>query len=115
MTQPAGTSRETPADTIPPDSSGRDAEPGHPTSVTWSPWRAVVGFGLVSMTADMVYEGARSITGPLLGSLGATAVLVGFITGAGEAMALVLRVVFGPLADRTGRYWRLTFAGYAVT
>jgi hypothetical protein len=40
---------------------------------------------------------------------------VGFITGAGEAMALVLRVVFGPLADRSGRYWTLTFAGYALT
>jgi MFS family permease len=62
-----------------------------------------------------VYEGARSITGPLLGSLGATAVLVGFITGAGEAMALMLRVVFGPLADRSGRYWTLTFAGYTLT
>jgi len=86
-----------------------------PVSVRWSPWRAVVGFGLVSLAADMVYEGARSITGPLLGSLGATAVLVGFITGAGEAMALALRVVFGPLADRSGRYWTLTFAGYTLT
>jgi MFS family permease len=84
-------------------------------SVGWSPWRAVVGFGVVSLAADMVYEGARSITGPLLASLGATAVLVGLITGAGEAMALGLRVVFGPLADRSGRYWTLTFAGYALT
>ena len=84
-------------------------------SAGWSPWRAVVGFGVVSLAADMVYEGARSITGPLLASLGATAVLVGFITGAGEAMALVLRVVFGPLADRSGRYWTLTFAGYTLT
>jgi MFS family permease len=71
----------------------------------------VVGFGVVSLAADMVYEGARSITGPLLASLGATAVLVGLITGAGEAIALALRVVFGPLADRSGRYWTLTFAG----
>jgi MFS family permease len=81
----------------------------------WSPWRTVVGFGVVSLSADMVYEGARSITGPLLASLGATAVVVGLISGAGEAMALVLRVVFGSWADRSGRYWRLTFAGYAVT
>jgi MFS family permease len=86
-----------------------------PVSVSWSPWRAVVGFGMVSLAADMVYEGARSITGPLLGSLGATAVLVGFITGAGEAMALMLRVVFGPMADRSGRYWTLTFGGYTLT
>lgn len=86
-----------------------------PAAVGWSPWRAVVGFGVVSLAADMVYEGARSITGPLLASLGATAVLVGLITGAGEAIALVLRVVFGPLADRSGRYWTLTFAGYTLT
>jgi MFS family permease len=82
---------------------------------SWSPWRAVVGFGVVSLAADMVYEGARSVTGPLLASLGASAVLVGLVTGAGEAMALVLRLVFGSMADRTGRYWGLTLGGYALT
>jgi MFS family permease len=75
----------------------------------------VVGFGLVSLTADMVYEGARSIAGPLLAALGASAVLVGLITGAGEAMALVLRLVFGSWADRSGRYWTLSLVGYAIT
>lgn len=79
------------------------------------PWRFVVAFGVVSMLADFVYEGARSITGPLLASLGASAVLVGLVTGAGEAAALILRLVFGPLADRTGRFWTLTIAGYALT
>ena len=63
----------------------------------------------------MVYEGARSVYGPLLASLGATATVVGLVTGAGEAMALVLRLVFGPLADRTGRYWSLTIVGYGLT
>ena len=86
-----------------------------PAAVSWSPWRAVVGFGVVSLSADMVYEGARSITGPLLAFLGASAVLVGLVTGAGEALALVLRLVFGTWADRSGRYWTLTFAGYALT
>jgi MFS family permease len=85
------------------------------TAPSWSPWRAVVGFGVVSLAADMVYEGARSVTGPLLASLGASAVLVGLVTGAGEAMALVLRLVFGSMADRTGRYWGLTLGGYALT
>ena len=86
-----------------------------PATPGWSPWRAVVGFGVVSLAADMVYEGARSVTGPLLASLGASAVLVGLVTGAGEAMALVLRLVFGSMADRTGRYWALTLGGYAMT
>jgi MFS family permease len=70
---------------------------------------------VVSLAADMVYEGARSVTGPLLASLGASAVLVGLVSGAGEAMALLLRLVSGSWADRTRRYWTLTFAGYALT
>ena len=82
---------------------------------SWSPWRTVVGFGVVSLAADMVYEGARSVTGPLLASLGASAVLVGLVSGAGEATALLMRLVFGSWADRSGRYWTLTFAGYALT
>ncbi|MFD1211313.1 MFS transporter [Arthrobacter sp. GCM10027362] len=80
-----------------------------------SPWRTVTAFGLVSLTADMVYEGARSITGPLLAGLGASALLVGLVTGAGEGIALLFRLLFGPLADRTRRYWTLTLAGYAMT
>ena len=70
---------------------------------------------MVSLAADMVYQGARSVTGPLLASLGASAVLVGLVSGAGEAMALLLRIVSGSWADRSGRYWTLTFAGYALT
>ena len=82
---------------------------------TWTPWRSVVAFGLVSLAADMVYEGMRSVAGPFLGSLGASALTVGLVTGAGEAIALVLRLVTGPMADRTGRHWGLTTFGYALT
>jgi Sugar phosphate permease len=78
-------------------------------------WRFVLVFGTVSLLADVVYEGARSITGPLLASLGASAVVVGAVTGAGEAAALMLRLVSGPLADRTRRFWAFTIAGYALT
>lgn len=52
-------------------------------------------FGTVSLLADFVYEGARSITGPLLASLGATGLVVGIVTGIGEAAALGLRLVYG--------------------
>ena len=81
----------------------------------WSPWRTIAWFGLVSLAADMVYEGARSITGPYLAALGASALAVGVITGAGEAAALAFRLVSGPMADRSGRYWSLTILGYALT
>lgn len=96
----------------PPDPTGTPTE-RRPR--TWSPWGVVVGFGSVSLAADMVYEGARSVYGPLLASLGASALVVGAVTGAGEAAALLLRVVSGPLADRSRRYWALTIAGYALT
>jgi MFS family permease len=80
-----------------------------------TPWRAVFTFGYVSLAADMVYEGMRSASGPLLLSLGASAFVVGLVTGAGEAVALGFRLVTGPLADRTGRHWQLTVQGYVLT
>ncbi|MET0700728.1 MAG: MFS transporter [Mycobacterium sp.] len=80
-----------------------------------SAWRFVTVFGTVSLLADFVYEGARSITGPLLASLGATGLVVGIVTGIGEAAALGLRLVSGPLTDRTQRFWTWTIAGYTLT
>ena len=80
-----------------------------------SAWRFVTVFGTVSLLADFVYEGARSITGPLLASLGATGLIVGVVTGIGEAAALGLRLVSGPLTDRTRRFWAWTIAGYTLT
>jgi MFS family permease len=75
----------------------------------------VVAFGVVSLAGDMVYEGMRSVAGPFLASFGASALAVGLITGAGEAIALVLRLFSGPYADRGGQYWSLTILGYAMT
>ena len=77
--------------------------------------RFIVGFGLVSMLMDVVYEGALSVQGPLLASLGATAATVGLISGLGEATSLAGRLVTGPMADRVGRYWLFAIAGYAIT
>lgn len=80
-----------------------------------SPLRFVLAFGVVSMLADFVYEGARAIVGPYLATLGASAALVGLITGFGEAVAYVARLVSGPVSDRTGKQWALSIAGYAIT
>lgn len=76
--------------------------------------RFVVMLGLVSLLADMTYEGARSITGPFLGLLGASATAVGVVAGAGELFGYGLRLVSGYVSDRTRRYWLMTLAGYAV-
>lgn len=70
----------------------------------------MIGFGVVSLAVDLVADGARSIVGPLLGELGATALVVGLVTGAAEALGFVLRLVTGPLVDRT----RLPRAAAAV-
>ena len=78
-------------------------------------WGPVVGFGLVSLATDMVSDGARPLGGPLLAQLGASALFVGLVTGAAEAASQGLRLVFGPWADRTGKYWTFTMAGYALT
>jgi MFS family permease len=75
----------------------------------------VVGFGLVSLATDMVSDGARPLGGPLLAQLGASALFVGLVTGAAEAASQGLRLVFGPWADRTGKYWTFTMAGYVLT
>lgn len=76
--------------------------------------RFVVLLGVVSLFADVTYEGARSITGPFLALLGASGTAVGLIAGLGELIGYTLRLVSGYLADKTGRYWTLTFFGYAL-
>ena len=68
----------------------------------------------MSLFADITYEGARSITGPLFKSLGASAAQVGFITGLGEFCGFTLRLASGMLADRTRAYWTITILGYCV-
>lgn len=75
----------------------------------------VVLMGVVSLLADMVYEGGRSISGPYLALLGASGTVVGLVAGVGELLAYGLRLVFGYLSDRTRRYWGFTIAGYTLT
>jgi sugar phosphate permease len=62
----------------------------------------------------MTYEGARSITGPFLGILNASAAVVGIVAGLGEFIGYALRRVSGYLTDRLGKYWSITFVGYAL-
>ncbi len=70
--------------------------------------------GVVSLFADMTYEGARSITGQFLGTLGASALAVGFVSGFGELAGYAVRLASGLLTDRTRRYWTITITGYMI-
>ncbi len=74
----------------------------------------IILIGVVSLFADMTYEGARSITGPYLAILGASAVTVGFVAGFGELAGYVLRFFSGRFIDSTGRYWAVTIGGYLI-
>ncbi|MDP1761911.1 MAG: MFS transporter, partial [Deltaproteobacteria bacterium] len=77
-------------------------------------WKFIILVGVVSLFSDMTYEGARSISGPFLGQLKASALVVGVVAGLGEFLGYALRLGSGYLADRLGRYWLITFAGYAL-
>ncbi len=71
----------------------------------------VVLIGIVSLFADMTYEGARSITGPYLAVLGASGTIVGIVAGFGELVGYGLRLASGyisaaaflMIAERTGK------------
>ena len=77
-------------------------------------FRFVVIIGIANLFADLTYEGARSITGPFLGSLGASATVIGFVVGFGELLGYSLRSISGFFADKTHKYWVVTFVGYFI-
>src|ERR1044071_1703053 len=74
----------------------------------------VLTMGAVNLFADMTYEGGGSINGPYLGSLGASAAVISIVAGGGEFLGYMLRSVSGTIADKTGRFWLITFVGYGI-
>jgi len=74
----------------------------------------VLILGIANFFADATYEGARSILGPFLGSLGASATIIGFVAGFAEFIGYSFRAVTGIFADRTRQYWLFVFVGYAI-
>jgi MFS family permease len=77
-------------------------------------FQIVIILGIVSMFGDIAYEGGRSISSPYLATLGASAAIVGLVTGAGEFLGYGLRLVSGYFVDRTKAYWAMTFIGYGL-
>ena len=74
----------------------------------------VLIIGIANFFADFTYEGARAIIGPFLGSLGASAAIVGLVAGFGELMGYGLRSVSGYFADKSHRHWTFAFLGYTI-
>src|SRR5438105_12009336 len=79
-----------------------------------SAFNFVLIMGIVNLFSDVVYEGGSSINGPYLGALGAGAAAIGVISGVGEFLGYSLRIVAGYVSDKTGKYWLVTFIGYAI-
>ncbi|CAB3793719.1 hypothetical protein LMG28688_03797 [Paraburkholderia caffeinitolerans] len=76
--------------------------------------RFVLLVGVLSFFADFTYEGARSVLGPWLGTMGASATIIGIVVGFGELLGYGLRVVSGRLADASRQFWPITIIGYVV-
>ena len=77
-------------------------------------FKLILLFGLVSLFGDMVYEGARSVNGPYLKTLGANAAMVGLVAGLAEFLGYAVRLAAGYFADKTKAYWWFTFLGYGL-
>jgi predicted MFS family arabinose efflux permease len=74
----------------------------------------VILVGVLSFFADGTYEAARSIVGPYLALLGASAFTIAIVSGVGEFLGYGLRLVSGRTADATGKFWPITIFGYFV-
>lgn len=74
----------------------------------------IILLGIVSLFADVTYEGARSIVGPFFSTLGASGAIVGSIVALSELAGYGVRGISGYVSDRTGRYWVVTFIGYGL-
>jgi hypothetical protein len=74
----------------------------------------VILIGFVSLFADMTYEGGRSISRQYLAILGASGFVVGAIAGFGELIGYGFRLVSGYISDKSGKYWLVTFIGFAI-
>lgn len=74
----------------------------------------IVLTGVVSLFADMNYEGGRSVVGQYLKLLGTSAFALGLAAGLGEFVGYALRLISGTLADRSKKYWWFIIGGYSV-
>ncbi len=77
-------------------------------------WHFILLFGIISMFGDITYEGGRSIASPYLAILGASAAVVGLVSGLGEFVGYAFRLLSGYVAAKTKSYWAISFIGYGL-
>ncbi|MFX1253716.1 MAG: MFS transporter [Promethearchaeota archaeon] len=74
----------------------------------------VLLLGLVSFFADLSGEMMVPVLPLFIVAVGGTALIVGFIGGLGDAVASILKVFSGYLADKIGKRKGLIFVGYGI-
>ncbi len=93
---------------------GRAADQAKRPTMRNAALKFVLLIGILSFFADFTYEGSRSIIGPYLNVLGASALVVALTTGFGELLGYSLRLVSGRLSDATRAFWPITIGGYVI-
>ncbi|MFX0149884.1 MAG: MFS transporter, partial [Candidatus Hodarchaeota archaeon] len=74
----------------------------------------VVLLGLVSFFADVSGEMMTPVLPLFIAALGGSSLVIGFIGGFGDAVANIMKVFSGYLADKTGKRRRLIAIGYGI-
>lgn len=77
-------------------------------------FQLILFLGTVSLLGDIIYEGARGVSGQYLNVLGVNAATVGFVVGLGEFLGYAFRLISGFFADKTRAYWLFTIVGYGL-
>lgn len=107
------------AELVPPENPQTPTHNSAATPPPRSPLRTAIRLiamlGVVSLCADLCYEGARGINGSYLALLGASATAVGIAAGLGEFVGYALRLASGYFADRLRAPWTLVFLGYSLS
>jgi MFS family permease len=76
---------------------------------------SIWALGFVSLLMDTSSELIHSLLPAfLVGTLGASAAMLGFIEGAAESLALIIKIFSGVLSDYLGRRKALALAGYGL-
>ncbi len=74
----------------------------------------VLLLGLVSFFADLSGEMMTPVLPLFIAALGGSSVVIGFIGGLGDAVANIVKVFSGYIADKTGRRKQLIAVGYGI-
>ena len=77
-------------------------------------FQLILFLGVISLLGDIIYEGARGVSGQYLNVLGVKAATVGIVVGLGEFLGYAFRLASGVLADKTKAYWFFTILGYGL-